>query len=354
MVHGSIQATTVPHSEIFRVDVAHHRYPLLSEIFWAHLGRLDSYITAPNPDTVGHALGEYLQVQWWTDESGCFFAAQVIDGRNGGVWEVFHVPAGAGQPVVGHRVCTGSPDAVSVLEALWLEVFADLLSEAVSVKRHPTFVELVAAGSSPAGVIAVQDDLARIARLQSEVDYWSHLAKSMDKAINLRASTYQHTSFPAALPVPSEPAEGPRQWALKDISEWAHLNSDRIIIMQRAVSTTKRGSFENAALLYECLELLANEYTQVKTGKADRNAFKNKADSMGVEYGGSVEPSVAGELGDLYFIRWQGRRQFLDQHLSKGNARDPRFCLRIYFYFCPIAERVIVGHMPTHLPTGRS
>ena len=124
--------------------------------------------------------------------------------------------------------------------------------------------------------------------------------------------------------------------------------------MPRAIAATKRSTFEQPALLFECLELLATEYTQVKTGKADRFAFKNKAESLGLDFGGSVEPSVAGEMGDLYFVRWHGRRQFLDQHLCKGNARDPRFCMRIYFFYDEDTQKVIVGHMPSHLPTSTS
>jgi len=354
MVPGLPEAAKHTHSEVFRVDPAHARYPLLCEAFWAHLGRLDEHIAAPHADTLGLAHGGHLQVQWWTDETGQFFAAQVMDARTGGLWEVFHVPTGAGTPVVGRRLCMGSPAALESLDALWLEVFADVLGDPAPIKRHPAFVELVAAGTNPAGVVTVHDDLARIAKLQSDVYYWSHLAKTLDKASSARVSPYSPPTEPDASPEVQDSSAGPRQWGLKDIGEWARLNEDRIIIMQRAISTTKRGSYENPALLYECLELLATEYTQVKTGQADRNAFKNRADSMGVEYGGSVEPSVAGELGDLYFIRWNGRRQFLDQHLSKGNARDPRFCLRIYFLFCPVVQKVIVGHMPTHLPTGRS
>ena len=129
---------------------------------------------------------------------------------------------------------------------------------------------------------------------------------------------------------------------------------DRITILPRAISATKRSPYENAAFLYDCLELLATEYTQVKTGAADRFAFKEKADAMGLDYGGSVDPTRAGERGDQYFIRWRGRRRFLDQHITKGSARDPRFCLRIYFTFDEDEQKVVVGSMPAHLDTSSS
>lgn len=90
--------------------------------------------------------------------------------------------------------------------------------------------------------------------------------------------------------------------------------------MQRAISATKRSTFEQPALLYECLELLANEYTQVKTGKADRNAFRDKARSIGIDFGGSVDPSVAGEMGELYFVR---REEGADFWISTSSREMP-------------------------------
>lgn len=58
------------------------------------------------------------------------------------------------------------------------------------------------------------------------------------------------------------------------------------------------------------------------------------------------------KLGDPYFIRLGGRR-FLDTHLGKGSARDPtvRPTLRIYFCWDEDKRRVVIGHMPSHLPT---
>lgn len=333
-----------------RIVEEHDGSARLASMFWAWLGRLDEHIGTPAPDTVGQTRGARFHVQWWVDPSGQFFAAQVMDATACGTWEVFHVPASTGKAVAGRSLCMGTAQALAVLDAMWGEVFEELLGEAAPSTRHPAFVELVAAGTSPAGVVSVQDDQARIARLQSDVAYWTHLAKTLDKASSARGGTYTPA---VTLPPAHEPAVPPaqaRQWALKDIAEWAQLNADRIIIQPRAISATKRSPYESPALLYQCLELLATEYTQVKTGKADRHAFKDKADAMGIDFRGSVDPSVAGELGDMYFVRVGGRRRFLDQHLAKGNSRDLRFCLRIYFCWDPDQQRVIVGHLPSHLP----
>ena len=340
--------TLCQQGEVFSLNGEHGK---LAKSFWGWLAKLDPHMREPAPDTIGSVSGERLHVQWWTDHTGGWFATQVFDKATRSAWELFLVPGSAGQPMAGRRLCMGDTPALEVLDGLWLEVFGEAIDSPAAQARYPAFSELVAAGSSPSGVTAVRDDSAHVARLQSDVDYWKHLATSLSKAALTRESVYTPPPPADSPPAPSDCVTAPRKWGLKDIAEYAEANAHRITILQRAISATKRSSFENPDLLYACLELLATEYTAVKTGKADRNAFKAKAEAMGVDFGGSVDPSVAGELGDLYFIRLGGRRRFLDQHLGKGGARDPRYCMRVYFCWDESSQLVVIGHMPSHLPT---
>lgn len=330
-------------------NTGHPAYPGLAAALWAHLARIDGCISAPASDSLGSARGDRLQVQWWTDPSGRYFASQVLDTLSPSQWEIFHVPVAEGQAILGCRTNWEAAPGASLLPGLWEQVFGPVLGGPAQSTRIPAFTDVLAAGCSLHGITAVQDNRAAIAHLQSEVEYWTHLAKSLSKSQRPRRPRH-HGHASAVAPAPEKAPE----WTLADIDQWAAENVDRIIILPRAINVTKRSPYENAPFLYECLELLANEYTQVKTGAADRFAFKNKADAMGLEYGGSVDPSRAGERGDQYFIRWGGRRRFLDQHLTKGNARDPRFCLRIYFTFDEGAKKVVVGSMPAHLDTSTS
>ena len=57
--------------------------------------------------------------------------------------------------------------------------------------------------------------------------------------------------------------------------------------------------------------------------------------------------TVRHQRGIVSAIAW-------NTHLCKGNARDPRFCMRIYFFYDENTQKVIVGHMPSHLPTSTS
>lgn len=340
----------MPRSELHFLSTSAPPHPSLAERLWEHLNRLDASIAAPPLASVGTAVGDRLQVQWWTAPSGGFFAAQVLDTETTSLWELFHVPSSESQSVAGRRICFETAAGAQTLEAAWRAVFIPLLGEVAQGARCPSFVEIVVAGSSPAGVTAIREETAQIANLQADLEYWSQLARSLSKA--QRSSIALQDTPPVAQA--AQELQGPeaaKEWRLREIDLWALANEHRITILPRAIAATKRSPYENHQLLYDCLELLATEYTQVKTGKLDRFAFKQKADAMGLEYGGSVAPSNAGEYGDQYFIRWRGRRRFLDQHLSKGNARDPRFCLRLYYTWDEVDRRVIVGSMPAHLGT---
>ena len=336
-------------SALCEVNTKHPAAPDLAANLWAQLAPIDACLSAPAPDTSGSMRGDRLQVQWWNDPSGRYFAVQVLDTVQASQWEVFHVPAANDRDVAGCRVTWEMEPGSSALHTVWEKAFAPALGSSLHDARIPSFPELFAAGCSPNGVTAVLDNRTAIANLLGEVEYWTHLAKSLSKVQRPRRSHFVAPA-PTATPAPAQA----RAWALSDIEAWAAENADRLIILPRAINATKRSPYENAPFLYECLELLATEYTQVKTGAADRFAFKTKADAMGLEYGGSVEPSRAGECGDQYFIRWGGRRRFLDQHLTKGNTRDPRYCMRIYFTFDEDTKMVVIGSMPGHLNTSTS
>ena len=52
-----------------------------------------------------------------------------------------------------------------------------------------------------------------------------------------------------------------------------------------------------------------------------------------------------------YYVNFGGQRRALQLHLKKGVSREPRNCLRIYFFWDDDADQVVVGHLPGHLTT---
>lgn len=334
----------------------------ISRMVWETLRAAEPTLPAMLPRSVGAHPGDSLNLQWWFDDSAEHFAVQALDMQACASWELFHVPLNAEKVVGWKRTWALELGAVQdkgvfahVMDAIKGQLAAPCPSE-----QHPSFIHLALAGAGCGDVRLVTSDGATLANVQAELEYWRGLAKESSKANARSRSSTQTAQVVKPLMDVESPPSGPealeeRNWTLRDLGEWAADNADRIVVLPRAISEAKKSPYEDHALVYRCLDLLANEYTQTKTGQCDRFAFKERADQMGLEYGGSVEPSVAGGTkSEQYFIRWRGRRRFLDQHLTHGNARNPRYCLRIYFTWDEDDKRVIVGWLPSHLATSGS
>ncbi|WP_132661730.1 hypothetical protein [Rhizobium azibense] len=56
--------------------------------------------------------------------------------------------------------------------------------------------------------------------------------------------------------------------------------------------------------------------------------------------------------GDQFDLDWQGQRYTADWHIkSGGNTHDPKRCLRIYYFWEPASEQIVVAEMPSHRRT---
>jgi hypothetical protein len=50
-----------------------------------------------------------------------------------------------------------------------------------------------------------------------------------------------------------------------------------------------------------------------------------------------------------YNVLYGGRQRQLDQHLRKGGGRDPRYVMRVYFFWDDDQQMAVVGWLPGHL-----
>jgi hypothetical protein len=56
---------------------------------------------------------------------------------------------------------------------------------------------------------------------------------------------------------------------------------------------------------------------------------------------------------DTYAVDWKGRRYDVDWHIKNGgDVRDPKRCLRIYYFWEPEMQQTIIDHLPSHKRTG--
>ena len=134
------------------------------------------------------------------------------------------------------------------------------------------------------------------------------------------------------------------------LQEWVETYfPGRIILHSRAIRSLKEAVYDNPELVYKSIFLLGTTYYQMRMGMVTRDEFNRKCEELGIEETAAIADTAAGELGDTYFITYHGVKVKLDRHLRKGTSREPKYCMRIYFFWCDEESQVVIGSLPQHL-----
>lgn len=170
---------------------------------------------------------------------------------------------------------------------------------------------------------------------------------------NLRARVEMLES---ALAPGSDPKEPEIPSDLNDFEEWCDKTLAGFVeVLPRAKNAAKKSKYEDPAFLYKALLLLRDYYVPMRRfGSSKANAFKQACLALNIEETQTFAGDRHGEHGDMYFVRYAGRRHLLDRHLKKGSTRDVRRCFRLYFFWDEDSEQAVVGWLPSHLETRKS
>lgn len=147
---------------------------------------------------------------------------------------------------------------------------------------------------------------------------------------------------------------------LSQFGEWAKEHyPEELAITRRATKSVQSSIYAEPDLIYKGVICLAREYrnsvlttgTNGQNGEAHnlRRKLLQKLGTLNLEDRISIKKEFAGLYGDEYFVTHEGDKHFLDKHLARGGARDPKRCLRIYYTYDSASEKIIVGHLPSHL-----
>lgn len=307
---------------------------------WRALQQDDGHLPDLDQFGTGEVVGGHLRVKFVRDADGQLFACEVADVLNGRIWEAGFARTAQAQWCTFWRDLAASPAEPEG----WSAAAAGLSLAEHTPRYEPTFTALAAAQAATGGIVLGENVLTRAAA-DDDLAYWRDLARSQASVIgHLTAARW---ADPDDAPGAVTPAPSPaRAWRLKDLGEWAALNSDRIVILPRAISAARKANYVDESTVFAALEVLAGPYREVKASEAPRDTARAELEALGITMGGSVDPAYA---GDEYFVRWSGRKRFLDQHLKKGTSRDPRYSLRIYYTWDDELGVCVVGWLPTHL-----
>lgn len=139
----------------------------------------------------------------------------------------------------------------------------------------------------------------------------------------------------------------------RDMGDWVRQNlAGRLVLLPRAERAAAKADYSQVSMVYQALLILANEYRNSRMGTGTDEGFRSALTKFGMNFSGSIDKSRAGEEGDAYYVNYPlgtDRREFLQYHIERGNSRETRYCMRIYFFWDPETSQVVVGWLPSHL-----
>lgn len=138
-------------------------------------------------------------------------------------------------------------------------------------------------------------------------------------------------------------AETPFPATWEEFAPWCEENlAGRLVLAGSARRETGGAEFEDVGLAVRCLNWLATDYREARLRGGDPQLH------------GRIDDIADGVFnlpcgGDAFECSWRGRRRRVDWHIKRGaNTRDPRRCLRIYYFWDEETRRVVVASMPAH------
>jgi hypothetical protein len=141
---------------------------------------------------------------------------------------------------------------------------------------------------------------------------------------------------------------------LDELPEWVGDNLiGRVVLHPRAYQGLKKSDYENPALVYKTLLLLANQYRDMRIRESSQAEYIAARDVLQLRDGGSIDEGRAGEFDNTYFVHYpvgSMTKRFMEYHLRcKSSVRDPRRCLAVYFFWDEESQQVVIGWLPSHL-----
>jgi len=117
---------------------------------------------------------------------------------------------------------------------------------------------------------------------------------------------------------------------------------EKVLMTPAARRMVKSPEFENVEQVSRLVSWLATTQHEIRT------AGGVSLRDIPIENG--IINSPCG--GDTYRAEWRGRFYEVDWHMkSGGNSRDPKRCLRIYYFWEPELQQTVIDHLPTHRHT---
>jgi len=188
----------------------------------------------------------------------------------------------------------------------------------------------------------------------SEADRQQVEAERDQSRADYRMLQSRLTYLEAALKAIGKQEQIPIPDTFEDLEAWcANYLSGYVHVMPRAFRAASKSGFENPTLAYNTLQILRDYFVPMKRdgGLDKKNAYDEALAGLGLEDTPSFSGARAGEQGDQYKVRYNGRSRYLDRHIKGSSTRDERYAFRLYYFWDDDSQQVVVGSFPGHLTT---
>ena len=174
----------------------------------------------------------------------------------------------------------------------------------------------------------------------SRVENRAKAAESEAQWLNYRVQQLKH-QLEARNESPDSNIRLPTAWS--DFADWCDENfAPRVALSARARRGVKDAKYDDVEAAARCLRWLANDYHDQRRGGGEGDLRV------------SIEEGIPNDRcgADAFLFKWKDQNREVNWHIkSGGNTRDPRRCLRIYYFWDEIKRQVIVVSMPAHIRT---
>lgn len=168
----------------------------------------------------------------------------------------------------------------------------------------------------------------------------AHAAEHENRSLLFRVRQLQ-SALAEGGEAPTQEPPLPQDWS--EFTDWLDQTyPDKVLLTPAARRMARSPEFEDVMQVARAIEWLATVQhdRRVNGGGSVRDAQ--------IENG--ILNSPCG--GDTYAADWKGRRYEVDWHVKNGgNVRDPKRCLRIYYFWEAETQQTIIDHLPSHRRT---
>lgn len=236
----------------------------------------------------------------------------------------------------------------SILDFSSVRAASRRLQKSVLVDQEAPDAELLATATE-----LVESLEEQIAEKDKEIDVYIEVSEEAEARAETaeqenRALLYKIRQLEKALKeggaAPTAEPPMPQEWP--EFLDWVDgTYPDKVVLTPSARRMVRSPDFEDVEQVARAIRWLANEHyeTRVNGGESLRD--------VPLEEG--VRNAPCG--GDAYKINWKDRPYTVDWHIKTGgNSRNPKKCLRIYYFWEKDTQQTVIDHLPSHRTTSAS